>query len=209
MHLNVCWPDPSHASEDIRASQRVSSKPTVDTKCISTCVDQTPFMPECTQNAYQLVLTKPIPCQRAYNMQSNMCWPNPQSHQVHKMHLNMDWRKPSHASEVTKCISTCVYQTHPIITRTQIASQHVLSKPLYFNDNTKCTPTCVEQTLSYQHGRKVHRNMCWSTPLVPARTHNAYQIMMTEPLSYQLRHKMNIKSCWPSCSNSSEHTLCI
>ena len=45
MHLNTWWSNSSHARKD--------------TKCFWTCVDQTPIMPQCTQNAYQLVLTIP------------------------------------------------------------------------------------------------------------------------------------------------------
>ena len=62
MHLNLCWPDASHASED--------------PKCISTCVDQTPPMTARTQNASQHVLTKRLPCQRGNKTYLNMCWPN-------------------------------------------------------------------------------------------------------------------------------------
>jgi hypothetical protein len=38
--------------------------------------------------------------------------------------------KPAEASEDTKCISTCVDQTHLMPARTQNASQHVTTKPL-------------------------------------------------------------------------------
>ena len=60
MHLNLCWPNLSHASEDI-----------------STCFDQTPLMAATRQNIPQLVLTKPRTCQRGHHMHLNMCWPIP------------------------------------------------------------------------------------------------------------------------------------
>ena len=83
MYLNMWWPNPFHASEDVKPSQ--------------------------------LVLTKPLPFQRG-----------------HQMYLNLCWSKPSHASEDSKCISTYVDQTYPKPARTQIATQHVLTKPLPF-----------------------------------------------------------------------------
>jgi len=91
VHLKMHWAKASHARED--------------TKCIPTCIEQTPtmlgtaqnasqpaftkthLMPASTQNAYQLVLTKPISFQWA-----------------HKMHLNMFRLNPSHASKDIECI---------------------------------------------------------------------------------------------------------
>jgi hypothetical protein len=87
-YLKLCWPNLPHACEE--------------TKCISTCVDQTPPMQARTQNISQLVLNKPIPCQRG-----------------HKMYHILSWLNPSHASEETKYISTCVNQTLHIPARTQ------------------------------------------------------------------------------------------
>jgi hypothetical protein len=129
MYLNMCWPNPSHASEDV--------------KSISTCVDETPPIPARTPNASQLVLIKTLPCQWGLKMYLNICWPNPShasedrkcnstcveqtptmaartqsvSQHVltkslpqngHKMHLNLCWPNTTHASENTKWISTCV-----------------------------------------------------------------------------------------------------
>jgi hypothetical protein len=59
MHLNVCWPNTSHARE------------------ASPIVDQTHLMPAGTQYVFQLVLIKPILCQGINQMHLNMCWPNP------------------------------------------------------------------------------------------------------------------------------------
>jgi hypothetical protein len=82
-----------------------------DIKCTSTCVGQTPPMPAGIQNATQYVLTKPIPCQRGHKIHLNLCWPN-----------------PSHASNESKCITICVDQTHPLPSRTQNLSQLGLPK---------------------------------------------------------------------------------
>jgi hypothetical protein len=88
------------------------SQPWDDIKCISACVDQMQLMPAWMQNISQKVLTKPVPCQRGREIYLDMCWQN-----------------PSHSSEETKCISTCVNQTKPMPKRTHNASQHVLTKP--------------------------------------------------------------------------------
>ena len=143
IYLNMCWP--THASKNIKynstcikqtpsmpastlnASQHVwpkSLNARVDTKCISTSVDQTQLMPAITQNQYEL--TKSITCQRADKMNLNMCW-------------------PTHVCKNIKCISTCVEQTPPMPARTLNASQFVWPKSLNARVDTKCISTCVEQ----------------------------------------------------------------
>ena len=130
MHLNLCWPNLSHASEDI-----------------STCVDQTPLMAATRQNIPQLVLTKPRTCQRCH-MHLNMCWPIPSyaiedtkfipacvdqtkpSQRIFKMHLKIYYPNLTHAIQDTKYISNCVDQTYPMPARTQDVSQLVLTNPL-------------------------------------------------------------------------------
>ena len=52
--LNMCWTNPSHASED--------------TNCFSTCVDQTHTKQVGTQNVSQHVFTKPLAWQRRFKM---------------------------------------------------------------------------------------------------------------------------------------------
>ena len=125
-------------------------------------------------NGSQLVLTKPIACQRRQ-----------------------------------KFTSTCVQQTQPMRSRRQNAYKIVLTKNLPWQRRNKMYLNMSWANPLIPVRTEIHRNMCWSTPLLPARTQNTYQIMLTKRLSYQIRHKMHIKSCWPSCSNSSEHTLCI
>jgi len=116
-HLNMFWPNPSHASEDTKCiSTSIEQNPSCqrgqkmhlymcwpnpshaneDTKCIATCVDKTPPLPVRKTNLSQHVLTKPIPWQRGCKMHPNMCWPN-----------------PSHTSEDTKFISTSGHQNLP------------------------------------------------------------------------------------------------
>ena len=112
----MCWPKPSHASEDLES--------------ILTCVKQTDLMTARTHNVSQHVLTNLIICQRG-----------------HRMYLNMCWQSPSHASDETKCISTCVDQTPPISETIDNVSQYVLSK-----------------LLPCQRGHKTFLIMCWPTP---------------------------------------------
>ena len=150
MHDFMCWP--------------MHPMP-VRTKNVSECDDQTPALPAVTQNESQHVLSKRIPwkgstqnvsehvfikfllCQRGNKMHPNMCWPN-----------------PSHASKDWKNISTCVQKIRPMKSMTQNSFQHVLTKTLscqqghkihlnmfwpklsYVSEGTKLTSTCVEQT---------------------------------------------------------------
>ena len=132
IYLNLCWPNPSHISEDTKCisictkllpSQRGhkmylkmcwpnASCACADTSCIPTCVEETQPMRAETQNATQSVLAK-----------------------------------PSHSSEDTKCISIWVDQIHHLPARPQIASQHVLSKPILCQRGHRMCLTCVDKTL--------------------------------------------------------------
>ena len=87
---NYFWLNPSHVN--------------VDTKCISTCVDQTSSMPARKKNGSPLLLTKPLLFQRGHKMQHYLCRPNPSHAREDKMYLNMCWTNLSHASE-----DTCAY----------------------------------------------------------------------------------------------------
>ena len=147
MHLNMCWPKPTHASKDI--------------KCISTCFDQNSPKSARTQNLSEYVLTKSIPCQRWLKMYLNMCWANItyankdkkciSTCTVHTLPIpartqsvsQFDLTKPVPWLEDTNCISTCVDQTSPMKTK-----------------NTKCISTLVDQ---------IHP--------ITARTQNASQLL--------------------------------
>ena len=99
MKLKMCWPNPSHASED--------------TKCVSTCVDQTPPLVARTQSASQHMLTEFSPCQREQKMNLTMWWPNLSHASEDKKCISLYLTNPIQASEDTKCISTSVEQTLP------------------------------------------------------------------------------------------------
>ena len=111
MYLNLCWPKPTHYTEDrkwIGISVDVSfpcqrahemilkmcwpnlSHASEDTKYNWTCVEQTYPMPGGSQNNSYVVLTRPFPCQ-----------------QRHKMYLNMSCLNSSHAVG-TKNLSTLI-----------------------------------------------------------------------------------------------------
>ena len=196
MYLNLSWPNPSYASED--------------TKCISTCVDQTLPMSARTQNVSQLVLTKHFSCQQRNKMYLNFWWPNPSlaartqnstqhvltkplpCERGHKMYLNLSWPNPSYAREDTKCISTCVDQTLPMSARTQNVSQLVLTKHF-----------------SCQQRNKTYLNFCWPNSSLAARTQNATQYVFTKPLPFQRGHKMHLNLCRPNPSHACNKSKCI
>jgi hypothetical protein len=154
MYFNLCWPNSSLASED--------------KKCISSSVDQTPPMPAKTQNDSLHVLTKHIPCQGGHKMHFNMCWPThprPASTQIayqenptHASKDNLCWPNPSHFSEDTKYISTCVDQNQP-----------------HPREDTILILTCVEQSpLLLARTHKIYLNLCWPKPIPSQGEHNFY-----------------------------------
>jgi hypothetical protein len=170
------------------------------TKYISICVDYSPLMPTSTGNASQHVFTSL--CQRSQKIHLNMCWPS-----------------PSHASENTKFISTCVDHTYPKLARKQNVSQLVLTKPH-----------------PYQRGNNMYLKMCWPNashasedqkyistcvdkiPPMPRRTENESQHLFTKPLSCLREHKtylnlsltnMHLNLCWQNPSYALEETKCI
>ena len=159
-YLNLCGLNPSHAREV--------------KKYKSSCVDQTNPMPERTQNASQPVLPKPFPCQRGQNVSQHVLTNPIPCLGGHKMHLNLWWPNlshvsgdttyisPSHASEDTTCISSCVDRTPHMPTRTKNASELVMTKThhksartnIYLNlcypnhshdsNETNCIRTCID-----------------------------------------------------------------
>ena len=75
MSLNMCWPNTPMPEITHNVSQLDLNKPLhafEDTKCITTCVDQTPHIPARTQNACQHVLTKFIQCKRRHKKHVNV-----------------------------------------------------------------------------------------------------------------------------------------
>ena len=127
IYLDVCWQNPFLASKD--------------TKCISTCVDQTLSMQATTQNA-----SPPMPA-RKRNVTLNVLTKLLSCQQGHEIYLKLWWLNLSHMRDDIKCISTCVEKTPPITKRTQIVSLHVLTK------HFPC-----------QRGQKMYFNSCWRNP---------------------------------------------
>jgi hypothetical protein len=185
---------------------------TLETKCVSTCIDQTPPMPARTENAFQHVLTKPLPCQLGHKIISTFVDQTPamprrtQNASQHVltipipcqrrqyMHLKMCWPNPSNASEDTKFFSTCVDKTQPMTAWTL----HVLTKQI------TCISSCADQADSK-----------------PARTQNASQIVLTNPthgnkmyfkkdlVDHVSEDTRYIKMCSPNPSFASKVTKCI
>ena len=193
IYLNLCWPNPSNASDDIKhVSTRVDLTHTMPAR------KQYPFqhvlskhlsMPAMTQNASQHVLTKPIPTQRG-----------------NKMHLNFCWANPPHASEITKCILTCFAKTPPMTTRYQNASHHLLTNHFPMAEGTKCilpprtqyvSQLVLTKPLPFQWREKMHINVCWQTNPMPAWTQNASLHVLTKPNPCQRKNKMHLNVCWP------------
>ena len=147
-----------------------------NTKCISIYVYQIPPMPTRPQNASQHVLAKHISCQRG-----------------HQMHLNLSCLNPSHASEDTKCILTCVDQTTPMQAREQNESQRELTNPL----------PC-------QRGHKIYLNLCWPNPFFAGKDTNFISTNVEEihPMPVRTQNTYLI-ICWPNPSHASEDTKFI
>ena len=120
IHFTMCWPNPLMTVGTQNVSQRLLKNPSnssEDIKCNSRSVDQIcwPHIP-LTKNLSQHVFIKPIPCiakiQNAYKLVlTNLC------KRAHKMHINLCWPNPNHASQTIKCISGCVDKTPPMAKR--------------------------------------------------------------------------------------------
>ena len=209
-NLNVCWPTPSHGSED--------------TKWIPPCVDGTHPMSMGTQNTCQYSRTNRLPCRRGHKICLTLCWkkhiPRQWRQEMHlsmcwtkvipfkrghKMHISSYWPYTYHLSEYINSISTLVDQTHFMPARKQNISLIVLQRrhkiylnlcwpnPLHASEDTKCIPTCVDQTTS-----------------MPERTQNESQHVLTKPLPCQQAYKIYLNMCWPNpLPHSSEDTKCI
>ena len=158
--IDLFWQNPSYDSEHKKFIYTCvdQNQPWIARTRFLTCFDHTTRMPAITQNPYQHVfqipphatetqnaykhaLTKPLPCQRA-----------------HKKHLNMCWRNPTHASEETKCISTCVDQS----------------------------PTCDDQT-EWHRIRQMHLNTWGSNPSTASKDTKSIIIYVNQNLTMPVR----------------------
>ena len=138
MLLNMCWPNPTHASKHTKCIWTCFdyiNDANEDTKCIWTCIEQTNSISARTQNVSQHVLTKQIPCQRG-----------------RKMNLNMSWSNPSHTNQAKQCISTC---TPSMPAKTQNVSQF---QTHYMPARTK---NVLTKYIQCKRGHKMFVNICW------------------------------------------------
>ena len=175
MHLVLTRPLQCQRGQKLYRNLRSANQSNAreNTKFIETWVDQTQPMPARRENAFQHVMTKPLPWQRGYNMYLNKCWPN-SSHDSkdtkcistcfdnkrqrgHKMYLYLCWQNPSHASDDTKFFSTCDDQTQPMPARKLEVSQPPSSMPA-----RTVIPSQQELTkpLPYQRGNNIYLNSC-------------------------------------------------
>ena len=185
--LNICWPNPSQASED--------------TKCISTCVNQTSptsqHFPQhvCLKIHYQHVLTKRIRCQRAHIMHLKICWPNPINASKDTKRNSTSKPNSYYVSWDTKCISTCGDQKCHMPARIQKVSQLVLTKTLPCLRGFKMYPILART----KHKSK---DVLTRTHPMPARTQNIFQQELTKTLSWQRGHKMYPYMCLPNTAHT-------
>ena len=194
MHLILCLPTPSHASEE--------------TNSISLCDDYPPRMPMWTLIISQLVLTKrshasknrksiatsvdhAIRCQRGHKMYHHKCLTMPaktqnvtqhvftKSQRGKKVYLNKCWPNPSQTSDGISI--TCVERTPKMPGRTQYPSHQVLTKRLL------CEP-----------GQKIHLKIVVQKFPMPSMTHNVSLHVLTKPIPCQGGHKKHFNMCWPT-----------
>ena len=169
MHFDSCWPNPSIAN--------------MNTKCVSTCVDQTNPMPVRTQNVSEHVLTQPLKCQRG-----------------HKIHLTMCCPIPSYAWEDTKCPSTCVDETR---NKPFHARDDTKSKTPPFPVRTRN----IFQPLNCHRWQKSISTHDDQTTTTPAKTQNVSQLVLTKSLPCLRVHKMQLNMCWPNLSYASKDKI--
>ena len=230
LHLNVCWLNRFHSSEEI--------------KWISKCVDQTHPITARTQNVSQFVMTKTLPWQWGHKMHLNLYWPNP-SYAIKDTKcnytsvyltppmpartqsiLNVCCPNTSHASKDTKCNYTSVYLTPPMPVRTQSILNMCLPNSKKASEDTECISTCwpnppilaraensskhVLQNPSHiSEEAKFISYMCWPYHSHARENKNASQIVLTKLVPCQWEDKMYLKMFWPIPSNNSEDTKCM
>jgi hypothetical protein len=128
---------------------------------------------------------------------------------TYKIHLNMCWQNPSHDSEDTKCISTCVDQTPPTTVTTQIGSHHVLTKPLPCQRWQSESQHVLNKPISYQRGQTSISTSFDQTHHTPTSTIMHINLCWQKPIPCQGEHKMHVNMCRPNPSHASEHTKCF
>ena len=195
MYLNLCWPNLFQASGE--------------TKCISISVDQTHRILARTENASQLVLTKPT-----YASLDTKCF-STCANQTHPV--------PARTPNVSQHVLT---KAIPWKVRKRNLSLLVLTQPNHCYRGLKMRLYMYCTYFYHASEHKLHLNKCWETPAMPARTQNAPQHMLTNQ-SHARENKKRISTCvdqnhsfnvgkqmdfnqwWPKQSHTSDVKKCI
>jgi hypothetical protein len=200
--------------------------PNLDSKCISTCANQTPPMQVRSQNTSLHVRNHANKKDKCISTCVDRTNPIPARTLNASQHVLL---YPSLDCEETKCISTCIDQTSLMPVRTQkcnstrvdqtrakparIHKMHLnmwWPNPSYGSDVTKYISACNDRT-SHMPSRtdKCISTCVDPTPLMKARTKNVPNLALTKPLACQLKNKMHLNMCSPNLSHASEDTKCI
>ena len=144
----------------------------VKTICFSTCLDQTPHMLGRTQNISQRVLNKQNISQQRHKMHLNICWPNP-SHASGAQNASQHKTKPI----------TCLRRHHMLLPSIQYS---YVDKTQPMPAKTKCTSTRYEQTNHMQ-----------------ARSQKVSQHVLSKTIPCQRGQKMLLNMCPQNSSHAS------
>ena len=195
MFHKMCTPNPKIANE-----KKI---------CISRCVDQSHSMPARTQNSYQLVMTKSIPCQQGHIIYLKLRWPSP-SHASE----DIKWFSTSvgqfpHASKDTKCISTCNDKIYAMPARAQNVSQLALTKSLTCLRGHKMIFNMCWSIPTCQRRHKIHLNKSWPNPSHARNDTKSISTRFEWAPHMPARNKMYLNMCWPFPSHANEDRKCI
>ena len=144
-----------------------------------------------TRNASQHMLNKPIPCKQDHKMHLNLWWTN-SSHDIwvtkcistcvcqsslmleRKQNISQDvFNKKYHASNETKCHSTCVHQMHSLLRGHKLYIWNfVVQTPLKPANTENVSQLVLTKLLSSPWGRKMYLKMCFQSHPMPGRTLN-------------------------------------
>ena len=121
----------------------------------------------------------------------------------------MCWPNPSHASEGTECISTCIGKTPPGSTRTDNASQHVFNKSIPCQRGHKIYPNlCRPNSIHASEDIRCISTCLDQTAPIPERIQNSIWVDSTAPMPAR-KHKKHPNTSWPNPSHANEDSKCI
>jgi hypothetical protein len=101
--------------------------------------------------------------------------------------------KPILCQQGTKCILTCVDQTHPMPARKQNVSQIEFTKPIQCQRGHKINLNlCRPNSPHASKDTKLISTYVDKTPPMPEKTQNVPQLVLSKPVPYQLRQKKNL-----------------